>query len=385
MTKPWLTVHNLRTALSNGNIFVFNNDFSALRAWAVQMYSSDLEIKALMDQKPVLLNSTTFSHWVDILTKVNLFLDEPIVPKHTKESATLRDYFLLEEVLISKYIQQVGARTRFTGLHGMAASDGERLNYPAVSASTSYFLQAMPHYVKPDSDLARFLNQSATTDPNEWAKQASIERTKPDSLLMLFLKPTVVMLGVTTWLWSLSSKSLSQLREQPDFWLLNLVAILFTLLFFISGIASQNQTLEDNMPNIYKEMSDCVLEHFESYFSNWYAILQPTSFEGRFLLRAYFNMMHSINLNSPSAVSEFDMALRLLIPPFNASVLFSMAILYFHNTQGRLIVGAGSHPYIRTGTVLPVTPEGSAFPIGDRYRPNPVKIRPIEPYETTAE
>ena len=359
MTKPWLTIQNLKQALNNGDLFLFNNDFSALRAWAVQMYSSDFEIKAILDQKPARLHSTYFSHWVDILTKVNLFLDDPVTPKHTKESATLRDYFLLEEVLISKYIRQIGLRNRFTGLHEMAAFDCDRLKYTTASINSLLFLQIMPHYAKPDSDLARFLNQSATTDPHEWAVQTSIERTKPHSLLVLFLKPTVIILGGITWLWSLSSKSLSQLADQPGFWLWNVIAILFTLLFFMGGISTQQETLENNIPDIYKELDECVLEHFEDYFSNWHGILQPTTFEGRFLLRSYFNMMHSTNLNAPSAVSNFDMALRLYIPHIDPSVLYSMAILYFHGTQGRLIIREGLHLYIKDGTVLPVMPAGA--------------------------
>lgn len=367
MNAPLLTINNLRTALSSGELFLFDNDKAALRAWAVQNYSADLEIKRIMDQKPALSSSALFLHWVDILTKVNLFLDEPITPKRTKETATLLDYFLLEEALLSKYIRQVGSRTRFTGLHDMSLFEYQSLNHVTESRAMFQFLRVMPHYVEPDSNLAQFLNQADTACPEAWSKKVSIERTRPKSMFSLFMISALFFSIPVTGLWALSSSTLSELTTKPNFWGFNLIAVLFILLMFHLLASGQDEALENNTPNIGKEIEDCITKHFKPVYTNWYQILGPSTFEGRFLLRVCFNMMHSIDLNGNSAVSAFDTTLRLTLPSDSARVFFSLAVKYLHSTQGQIASMTGSI-IIGHGAELPATPNGMPFPDSRSYR-----------------
>ena len=367
MNTQLLTAQNLKLALENGDLFLFDNDKAALRAWAVQSHSSDYAVKALMSQKPWQNPLPSFSHWVDVLTKVNLSLQHPITPKKSKEAATLLDYFMLEEELISKYIQQIGANKHDTELYDMASAEEKRLQYTSVSGDLLEFFRIMPQYVDPETDLALLFKQNIGPHFWDWAEQLSIERTKPYPTFFFFMIPAVILSGLMAWTWSTLNQPLAAIMERPDFWIMNVVVI--TLVKFIgdSLVCSQQERMEQNHPHIYDHMDKCVTTHFKPLFSDWHALFNPHTFESRFLLRAYFNMMHYTNLNAPTAVAAFNTTPRMLIPAHKMSLLFVMTIKFFRGTQQKLTAPSGVNWLIKNGTKTPPAIRTPAAPYLDSW------------------
>lgn len=299
MTENLLTAQQLNNALRTGDLFNTYNDMAALRAWAhVNCY--DAAVAAIVNKKSSLFNTPLFSQWVDRLTVVNNHLIVPEKPVKSRQDATLLDYLVLEERILAKYIHQVNSTSQFMGVQTPHAKILDKLVSGVVCSHTtlSLFFAQFNTYRDGDRLLTAYFAQPAATRQRDgdWLNEFAAETVKRPTGLRHFV------LGAL-----FSGVAVAGIFLYPNFTSEERSLLLMVVVLICSVIEADHQKKVFAFNNAKPDVSDYMYERFKREYRakvvSWDQIINPCpqNFECKFLLRAYFNMMHYdslLDLNS---------------------------------------------------------------------------------------
>jgi hypothetical protein len=256
-------------------------------------------------------------------------LTNPIEPSKTAEEATLLDYLKLEELIIYQYIQQVNARSVFSGLYvpsPFVVEKAESTTLALDDYEIEKFIIDFSQYAKDEEKLLKFVSQpdGSRLGVKAWEQKVCDESSISPSLPIAMLAPVcagAVSAGGTTLL-SLSADVVMCTS-------LTVAAVAMT----VSSIVyhTREARREAAYPAIINTAQKCFNQVFlKAIPKDWNNILtlNSTTFEQKWMLRSYFYLMHKKSVG----LSDAQNNPKLLLTAFTPRTIAIVAAKSLHHT-----------------------------------------------------
>ena len=326
-TSHYLTVYSpqaIQDLLSRGLLFHFDSKQSAVRAY-LQANAHDPALHSLLHSKPPA--SALFQKYRSVLHQMNATLEKPIYTTNLPTCTTLLEQLQQEEQLIQAYVKQTVNDKRLYQRelpHSKIPAVLENLaSQTPQDFALSSFLLDFPQYTNAAShEYAKVLCSGDRAKIQEYEHRDAIK--KHFGISLLFKCVAVLLFAAICW-------KVSMHFSHKDL-MLRIIIIVYIMLgvsplLYITYHFGMFWVVKDLLI-APKELSPS-LEVFQQRVHAWDNVFNPTTFEEKWFLRAYFSLMHS---QSVFNTKELDARPRINYTHLSVKTFSQLIFHTYHST-----------------------------------------------------